>query len=109
MSELGAVKCDFCGFVAEMVRGAGQNLKAPEMWMKISYCIYISSGELTRRSDEHKKMFDDKCIEMRKNIKKQLPPMHSCPGCASEKVAVDLHRALPGKAKTVFGDERDIR
>ena len=111
MAELGAVKCDFCGFVAEMVRGAGQNLKAPEMWFKIGYNIYVSSGGVSKisKSVEEIKTFDKKAQAMKDKIRKRLPTQHACPQCAQEKVAVDLSKALPGKTKTVFGEEREVK
>jgi len=109
MAELGAVKCDFCGFTAEMIRGSAMNLKVPEYWLRIGYNVAVSSGAPKDRKSADSIRHSKKAKEMKDKIRQNLPIMHACPQCASEKVAVDLSRALPGKAKTPFGEEREVR
>lgn len=114
MADLGAVKCDFCGHTSNMVKNKAGNFRAPEMWVTIGYNLKVSAGVLPNspnvKAEDRARVghFRKEAEKIKDIMREQLPTMHACPGCSTKRVADDLIKKLPGKAETVFSDERVV-
>lgn len=89
----GKIKCDYCGFIGDMVgvELSKGTLKVPEGWISIHPTIVVHGMRGIGIKDPRYKMLDG----IKTKVKEKVRSLHCCTSCVREKDVFDIALALP--------------